>query len=526
MPAAKKHRAPMRVRIFAYLALFCAFTIAVLWLFQTVFFDRFYQSIMLRKIEKAQDAIAGAWGARDSESFSARVFDVAGNSGFCVTVYRIENGRGEVEVKAHESPYCLVHNLQSPEQLASFYNGADAAGGAALFRFDEQTLTDSADGRTIVSARITPYDGGELMTLVNTNIFPVESTVSTLRIQLAAVTLILLLASALLAVVISRRLSRPVAAINDRAKVLATGDYSVRFDGGSYRESAELADTLNVAATELGKVDAMQKELIANISHDLRTPLTMISGYAEVMRDIPGEMTAENMQIILDETARLTSLVGDVLDLSRLTSGESDFHPATFSLTALAAETMKRYAKLTEREGYEITFAADREVFVHADETRVSQVIYNLVNNAISYTGDDKRVAVEQSVRGEAVRISVTDTGEGIPEDKLPLIWERYYRASEYHRRGSVGSGLGLAIVKNILDKTGAAYGVSSTVGEGSTFWFELPVAPPPASVSGDDASASQVAPHTVSADHGTGGSKPTAPQTDPLQTKGENDAE
>ena len=480
-PSSRKNAAPMRLRVFIYLALFCAFTIAVLWLFQTVFFDRFYQAIMLRKIDAAQSEIAEAWEKRDDESFSARVFDIAGDSGFCVSVYRIENGVGEIEVRAHESPFCLVHNLQSPEQLASFYNGAGDAGGA-IFRFDEQSLTESEDGRTIVSARVTPYDGGELMTLVNTNIYPVESTVSTLRIQLGAVTLILLLASALLAVLISRRLSLPVSRISERAKVLATGDYSVRFDGGGSRETVELADTLNAAATELGKVDAMQKELIANISHDLRTPLTMISGYAEVMRDIPGEMTAENMQIILDETSRLTSLVGDVLDLSRLTSGGIEFRPETFSLTALVAETMKRYSKLKESEGYDITFSADSEVFVLADETRVSQALCNLVNNAISYTGDDKRVAVEQSVRGALARISVTDTGDGIPEDKLPLIWERYYRASEYHRRGVVGSGLGLSIVKNVLDKMGAAYGVSSTVGEGSTFWFELPLAAPPAS--------------------------------------------
>ena len=284
----------------------------------------------------------------------------------------------------------------------------------------------------IVSVRITPYEGGEIMTLVNGDIYPVESTISTLRLQLAAVTLILLGASALLAALISNRLSRPVSRINDKAKVLATGDYSVRFEGGGYREISELADTLNAAASELGKVDSMQKELIANISHDLRTPLTMITGYAEVMRDIPGEMTPENMQIILDEAARLTSLVGDVLDLSRLTSGGIEFKPEIFSLTRLVSETMKRYSKLKEREGYEITFEAQGEAFVYADETRISQVVYNLVSNAINYTGDDKKVAVVQTVTANSVRISVTDSGDGIPEDKLPLIWERYYRASEY----------------------------------------------------------------------------------------------
>ena len=168
-----------------------------------------------------------------------------------------------------------------------------------------------------------------------------------------------------------------------------------------------------------------------------------------------------------------------MLDLSRLTSGSLQMKTELFSLTALVGETMKRYAKLKERDGYDITFEADGEAFVRADETRVSQVVCNLVNNAINYTGDDRVVRVTQSVSGGRVRISVADTGDGIEPEKLPLIWERYYKASEYHRRGAVGTGLGLAIVKNILDNMGGAYGVSSTVGEGSTFWFELPVAEP-----------------------------------------------
>ena len=469
----------MRLRVFAYLAFFCAFTIALLWVFQIVFLGNFYEAIMLGKMDSAEDAVADAWSKSADESFSAHVFDISGQSGFCISVYRIENQQGALEIKAHENPFCLIHNVRDDTKLTEFYNRASQNGGSALLRFDENDLAESEDGRTIVSVRLTPYDGGELMTLVNCDIFPVDATVSTLRIQLAAVTVILLLVSALLAILISRRLSRPVVKINDEAKRLGSGDYSVHFDEGGYREIDELAATLNGAASELGKVDRMQKELIANISHDLRTPLTMISGYGEVMRDIPGEMTAENMQIVLDETARLTSLVNDVLDLSRLTSGDMQIRNERFSLTALVAETMKRYAKLKERDGYDITFEADGEAFVRSDETRISQVVCNLVNNAINYTGDDRRVAVTQSVRGCRVRISVTDTGDGIPEEKLSLSWERYYKASEYHRRGAVGTGLGLSIVKGILDKMGGAYGVSSTVGEGSTFWFELPLAEP-----------------------------------------------
>lgn len=263
--------------------------------------------------------------------------------------------------------------------------------------------------------------------------------------------------------------------MNEEAKKLALGNYDVNFRGGEFRETAELGKTLNYAAKELSKLDTMQKELIANISHDLRTPLTMISGYSEVMRDIPNEMTPENIQIIIDETQQLTSLVNDMLDLSRLSGGKRDLKKTVFSLTDCVLQTVERFSHLKEKEGYTITFQQDGNVFVCADKVLILQVIYNLITNAINYSGKEKQVTISQSVSDGICRISVTDTGEGIPQEKLPFIWDRYYRASDFHKRGIIGTGLGLSIVKNALVMHGAQFGVSSKVGCGSTFWFELP---------------------------------------------------
>ncbi len=468
----------MRNKIFGYLALFCAFTIAVLWVFQVVFLDSFYRSIMTRKLEATAEVISGAYSKLSPEDFSAKVYDFAENTGFCISVYEIKDGVGKCTVSAHIKNTCLIHNAVGEKTLNELYSGAAQSGGAYIrtYSMSPSGDADSGEDGVMVLARTKETDGGALMVLVNAEVLPVAAITSTLRSQLVWITAILLAASALLAVFISRRLSRPVSEINEEAKILASGSYNVNFTGGGYRETEELADTLNYAASELSKVDRMQKELIANISHDLRTPLTMISGYSEVMRDIPGEMTPENMQIIIDETRRLTSLVNDVLDLSRLTSGQTEPKNEVFSLTGLVREAMDRYAHLKESEGYTITFEADGEAYVFADSTRISQVLYNLVNNAINYTGEDKKITVTQSISGNNVRISVADTGEGIPEDKLELIWERYYKASEYHRRGTVGSGLGLSIVKQILEGYGAPFGVTSRVGEGSVFWFELPL--------------------------------------------------
>lgn len=228
---------------------------------------------------------------------------------------------------------------------------------------------------------------------------------------------------------------------------------------------------MNYAATELSKTEALRRDLIANVSHDLRTPLTMITGYSEVIRDLPGENTPENIQIIIDEATRLTTLVNDMLDISKLQSGTQPFNRTNFNLTESIRTILQRYSKLTD---YDITFSADQDVMVNADELKISQVVYNLVNNAITYTGNDKVVAIRQLMNGSKVRIEVRDTGEGIPQDKLNDIWDRYYKVDKAHKRAQIGTGLGLSIVKTILDMHGGAYGVQSRENCGSVFWFEL----------------------------------------------------
>ncbi len=277
-----------------------------------------------------------------------------------------------------------------------------------------------------------------------------------------------------MALALSRSLSKSIIKINDEAKKLAEGDYSVNFNSKDYMEVAELSDTLNYAASELGKADSFQKELIANVSHDLRTPLTMIKGYAEVMRDIPGENTPENVQVIIDETERLSGLVNDMLDISKLKAGTIAIQPEEYNITESIRHVLERYNKLREVDGYTIDFIYDDEVIVYADEQKMYQVLYNLINNAINYTGEDKKVTVIQKVLDNTLRIEVKDTGDGVKPEDIPYVWDRYYKDSSTHKRAIQGTGLGLSIVKNVLELHGAKYGVSSVRGVGATFWFEL----------------------------------------------------
>ena len=220
----------------------------------------------------------------------------------------------------------------------------------------------------------------------------------------------------------------------------------------------------------------LRANLLRTISHDLRTPLTMITAYSEVMRDLPGENTPENVQVIIDETKRLTFLVNDLLDMSKIQAGVTTLETKEYDLSESINAAIERHSKLLEPYGYKVIFKYDRHVLVEADEFKIYQVIYNLIGNAVNYTGEDKKVIINQIVENGNVRIQVIDSGEGIPKDKLENVWDRYYKIDKEHKRAIMGSGLGLSIVQNILKLHNAKYGVESEEGIGSTFWFELPV--------------------------------------------------
>lgn len=324
---------------------------------------------------------------------------------------------------------------------------------------------------------VLPTKNQSLKTVViDAQLTPVNATIDTIKAQFFIITMILVFVAIGLALYLSKKIATPIIHINERAKVLATGKYDVEFKGKGYLEVEELSNTLNYAANELSKVDNLRKELIANTSHDLRTPLTMIAGYGEVMRDIPGENTPENVQIIIDETNRLTALVNDMLDLSKLQAGAMRIERMPFNITQEIKRIISRYDKLLTSKEVEILFEYETDVEVNGDIVKLGQVIYNLINNAINYCGDDHKVIVKQICKNQEVRIEFIDHGEGIEEDQIPYIWDRYYKVDKTHVRSKVGSGLGLSIVKSVLELHEAEYSVISKLHEGTIFWFSLPI--------------------------------------------------
>ena len=483
---ARAGRLGIQWHIMAWLTLFVAVLMLLLWLFQVVLLDWFYQAIKARNIQELVQDIAHDI---DDPELAQRLDSMTRQPDLYL---RILDRDGNTVYQSRSDPQSMIHGI-GQEKTAAFFQAAEENGGMALQRFRQglpAPFQQRPDGRdhggkperfailVVCAQLVETQDRGTLMILLSTTLTPLNTTTETLKAQFLCIALILLLLSAAIALALSRQVGGPLVALSRGARELAAGNYDTAFSGGGYREVRQLSDTLAYAAGELSKVESLRRELIANVSHDLRTPLTMIAGYGEMMRDIPGENTPENVQIIIDETQRLTGLVNDMLDLGKLQAGAwtPDFQP--LSLSALTDEVLSRYRRLVEREGYVIHFRHQGEGMVEGDPTMLSQVVYNLIANAVHHTGPDKAVSVELEETGGWVTLSVRDSGPGIPPEELPYIWDRYYRGKKPHRRGLAGTGLGLSIVRGAVEQHRGRCGAESQPGEGSRFWVSLPALP------------------------------------------------
>lgn len=325
----------------------------------------------------------------------------------------------------------------------------------------------------IICAKFINYKGtSNYLLVVESRLSPVAPAVATLKTQLVYISIIVIVLAVLFAFIISWQISRPLKDMTLAANQLASGKRDIKFIGRGFKEIDELNNTLNYAVEELNKTDTLQKELLANISHDLKTPLTLIGGYAEMMKDLPEENTAQNLDLIVDEVNRLNNLVNDVLSLTRLQAGTETFNLSVYDITLSLNDLVKRQNLLWESRGFNIKFEYDKNVKIEADSHKIEQVFYNFISNAINYSGDKKEIIIKQEINGDMVKFSVIDFGCGIKEEDLKYIWNRYARVDKNHSRTVNGSGLGLSIVKEILEYHHFEYGVTSKVNEGSTFYF------------------------------------------------------
>ena len=351
-----------------------------------------------------------------------------------------------------------------------------ASGQSSVTEVRMDANSGSGNSR-LVYASIISSDTEQSLLYIIAPLVPDPVTVRILTNMLIYIAAIVLLMSILLAYALSRRLSSPIAALTESATELSKGNYDVKFDGASFTETKELARALNKASYEMERTDFYQREILANVSHDLKTPLTMIRSYAEKILDISGDdkkRREADLNVIISETERLNTLVSDMLSVSNLQSNNVEMHMETFDLVEAAEEVYENFRGLADSQGFEIEFKPCKPSYVVGDRTRLMQVMTNFVSNAVKYSGDNKYVKIQLNKGNKKVSFHCIDHGIGIPSDEISHVWDKYYRTSANHERDIEGTGLGLSIVKGLLNLHNAKYGVESEEGKGSDFWFEM----------------------------------------------------
>ena len=458
------------VRFEAIVLAMLAFT----YIFLIAMFPMFYEWMKSYEIAEAMAYIKASWNddSATGTDLSNRVTKIAWKNKMYIEI-TTEHYRGYVD---------YLGGSQSMYQLdKSQYRTAALASDSGVY-YDK--FRDERENNTVLTmcTYIGSRDDPQAFIFICSYMEPVGSTMAIFQRQFLFVAIIIMMLTIFISLFFANSLTNPIIRINKHAKDLPKGKFDATIDDKDFNEIRQLAATLQDASKEIAKSDDLRRELMANISHDLRTPLTMIKAYAEMIRDLSGdnpEKRAKHLKVIIDETDRLSSLVNDILDLSKLQAGVTEINRSVFDLSERLSGVISRFDILKENDGIIIELHADAGIMINADITKLEQVVYNLINNAVTYTGDDNTVIVRLYRKAPGLmRFEVTDHGDGIAPEYLPYIWDRYYKVSERnktHKRAKMGSGIGLSIVKNVLEQHGFAYGADSTVGQGSTFWFEAP---------------------------------------------------
>ena len=450
---------------------FAMFLVSFLWLLTSFFLDTYYQTMRTQEVIRTANAIETQYNQNRS-AFDNYAVETAGINGIYIRIDSLEG--------------------------SFVYDGTSAIKGTGVFEDDIERVRKRLNASPLDSVSETRYDSAsdsnsrliyaayirkaaaisDYTTLfIIAPLYPDQATISIFKNMLIYISVILLGIACLLAYALSRRISAPIENLTKSATELSQGNYNVKFDGSTFTETRELARALNKASYEMERTDFYQREILANVSHDLKTPLTMIRSYAEKIIDISGdnpEKRNADLQIIISETERLNRLVTDMLSVSNLQSNNVEMHMEVFDLVDAAEDVYESFKVLSSSGEYDINFHPCRPSYIIGDRSKLVQVINNFVSNAVKYSGDNKFIDIKLVRSKGKVAFHCIDHGVGIPAEEISHIWDKYYRTSANHDRGIEGTGLGLAISKSILTLHNAKYGVDSDEGKGSDFWFEM----------------------------------------------------
>ena len=452
----------LKHKIWLYLIFFLFIILACLWLFQVILLNSYYEWSIRSKLNDVASSIK-----KGSPDLKNMLDELAYNNDICIEV--VDRNKNIL----YSSNYFYRGCLEEGNKSYSFYKNHFIDNN-----YSEKTysLTNiKSDTKTLIKG----IKINSLYIFVNASLEPIGTTTSILTGQLRYVSIIVLILSLLVAYFLSNQISKPIIKLSKGVKEFSKGNYNADFEyKGNIEEIKELSNVLSTAQVELNKTETLRREFLANVGHDLKTPLTMIKAYAEMVRDVSFKddvKRTDNLNVIIEETDRLNILVNDILELSKLQSNTVKLEYEEFDLDLLIKSIINRYDIIVAKEKYTIIYQGIDSAVVMADKKRIEQVLYNLINNAIQYTGKDKKVMVSLIDNHDCYLVEVRDTGNGIDEDEIDNIWDKYYKIDRSHKRNMVGSGIGLSIVKSVCMNHHFDYGVKSVKGKGTTFWFKMP---------------------------------------------------
>lgn len=464
----KLDKRSLNFKLWIYFVSFAAAIMALLWLLQIVFLNSYYESMKTKEISRIGNELAAKYGSPDFEN---ALVEISFTEGISINIL---DQTGKLVYPLDIFDLVRQPRLNSEtfsDFLARLYGSESDS--VVYTRTDERVRNPIL----VYGAILDNGDASNYFLFMNTMLEPIDSTVNVLKSQLIRITGISFILALGISFILAKWISEPITKITSSAKSLAKGDYGISFQKGAYTEIDNLADTLNKTTRELSKTEELRKDLIANVTHDLKTPLTVIRSYSEMIRDLSGDSKDRreaHLETIIQETNKLSLLVDDMLELSRVQSGLREMEMERLDLCQLTLEVIERFSYFRENEGYSFQVESTGDTNILGDKRKLSQVIYNLVGNAVNYTDEDRRINIDINEEGDSVKFSIKDHGSGIATEDLDHIWDRYYRGGMSHSRRKTGSGIGLSIVKSIIMAHNGDYGVSSKEGKGSTFYFCL----------------------------------------------------
>lgn len=460
----------------AYLLIICvAFYVVTASLIRLVGEYLFAQKISgeQRIAGELADAMAEPLAAFDADALYAEVLDASQRTGGRVLVLDLF---GVVQADTYSE---LNGTQLSRAEVARVLAGE--SGGYGYYVAGEGIPSPALDGE-MIGLYAMPISGAHGMVGVLVFITLAQDMYqSMMEIQTQMLMWLLLVAAAVaaLSLVVSRLFTRPITELNAGIARMTRGDFSSRVAVNGKNEFSQLATAFNMMCDRLESLDKSRNQFVSNASHELKTPLSTMKILIETLvyqEPMDPDMCREFLGDINKEIDRLNSIINDLLTLVSMDSGEARMAMKPISLTDILNENMRRLQPLARERGIEMSANVAQGVSVNGDAMKLTQVFYNLMDNAIKYTGRGGRVRIELAKRDKKAVARVIDTGIGIPKEDQLHIFDRFYRVDKARSRETGGTGLGLSIVKQMVLLHGGVISVNSEEDKGSTFTVELPL--------------------------------------------------